>query len=106
MTKTLHYEFTTESHYLEATDEIEEYGEDFDYEVSEKQLRQALPHIIYDMYFNGKEMKEFESFYSQSIQGLQEFINDNDCILGKLVEEFEEQLKDYYEEEAYYKYKN
>jgi hypothetical protein len=106
MTKTLHYEFTTESHYLEATDEIEDYGEDFYFEVDENEILNALPYIIYDMYFDGKEMRDFQSFFSQAIKGLKDFIRDNDYMLMQLAEDYEEQLKDYFREEAYYEYKN
>ena len=100
MSKTLKYTKITSSMYLEGTDEVEEFGEDFEYEVDDKDLIEAFAHIIYDCHFNGKEMKEYQSFYSQALQGLKSFLEDNDYLLDDLFERYEEEILEYFKDEA------
>lgn len=100
MSKTLKYTKITSSMYLGYTDEVEEFGEDFEYEVDDKDLIEAFAYIIYDNYFNGKEMREYQSFYSQALQGLKSFLKDHDYMLDDLCEYYEEEILEYFKDEA------
>lgn len=78
--------------YLEGTDEYEEYDEEFEYEVDDDELLDAVADIVLGVYFNGCDVAIKE--------GLKAFIEDNGN-LAELVEAYEYELKDMFEKEAF-----
>ena len=87
MSKTFTYERITECGYLSSSDEYEYYGDEFEYEVSGHEISEAIADIIADDYFGGNK------------KAVRNFISDFD-LYDILEEALEEQLKDYFEEEA------
>lgn len=71
-------------------------GYDFDYEVPKDEIPQALEDIIIHLYFSG--LSDNASFYSLVRQGLRKMLNNIET--DDLCEQFEGELKDYFEEEA------
>lgn len=91
MSKTFTYTKITHHAYLESTDEYEEFGFEFDYEVDDEDLRHALADIISVGYFDG-DKKSYDQVHS--------FIYDLDLV-DTLVELYEDELRDYFEDEAF-----
>ena len=89
------YDVRTSSIYRDDYNDEEYYDtETIEFEPSQKQLDRAIVNIIYDDFFKGTvaDVKNFK-------EKLQEFMDflDIDCI----DEYFEDELKDYFEEEAF-----
>ena len=78
--------------YLEGTDEYEEYDEEFEYEVEDDELLDAVADIVLGVYFDGCDVSIKE--------GLKDFIKDNGN-LAELVEDYEDELKDIFRQEAF-----
>lgn len=93
MPKKFTYTRATE-HFNADFDEYEYYGEDFDYEVDDDSLLFALAQIIYEKHFGF--CKDARTAKLQILQ----FIISSD-IFEQLCETFEEDLKDYFESEAF-----
>ena len=77
------YTKITESCYLEETDEIEEFGDEFDYEPTRYDLERELQPII---------EKEYGFMAWQMIDDLD--------LIEEVAERYEEELKDIFEQEA------
>lgn len=95
MTKTFTYcHFSGNNYYLEETDENEEFGgKKINYEVGNRDLEEAVVEIVYRNYFNHFDNKNLK-------KSIEYFISDFD-LLDKLVEEFEDELHEYFREQAF-----
>lgn len=91
MSKTFTYTKITQHVYLESTDEYEEFGFEFDYEVDDEDLRHALADIISTEYFDD---------YNKGYDKVHKFIYDLDLV-DTLVESYKDELRDYFEDEAF-----
>ena len=88
--KTFVYTKIVDRYYCEYSDEHEEEEFEFEYTVSDQELREAVVDCVNEYYFEGKlNKKHFKNF-----------IRDAD-ILDELVEIFEDELKEYFKEEAF-----
>lgn len=71
------------------SDEFEDYADEFEYEVEDEDLLNAIIELVNSYYFNnrikGKDLKNF--------------LRDLD-VLDELFDMFEDELKDYFEERA------
>lgn len=87
--KTFTYTKITGQYYLDYTDEWEEDGIEFDYDVEENDLADAIVQLLQeDGYFEDVE-----------IDNLKEFIL-NFGLVDKLADEYESELKEMFEKEA------
>lgn len=103
MKKSFTYGKIVKSVYLEYSDENEDFVEEFEYEVDHKQLLEAVVDLVYEEYFMESKLAD-RCDYSYSVKkSLREFIIDNDN-LEELVERYEYELKNYFEEEAFEMY--
>lgn len=94
MSKIFNYVIPGDIYYLESTDENEEYGaEEFEYEVDDKDLEEAVIDIVYRNYFNNFDNEKLK-------KSIEYFISDFD-LLDKLVDEFEDELHEYFREKAF-----
>lgn len=93
MTKKFTYYKIRNEIYNESTDEIEYFGEEFDYEVDSKSLMDALADVLYELHFS------FCKDEKQGKKAIMQFIMESDTF-EQLCETYEEDLKDYFEEEA------
>ena len=75
---------------------LEEYGEDFEYEVEDYKLLEAVADFVLKDFFYNVECEE-EKVLKYSIS---KFIKDND-LLDNLVDNYEEDLKYYFEDDAF-----
>lgn len=71
----------------------------FEYEVEDDELLEAVVDLVYEDYFMKTELADRCDYAVAVKSGLKKFIEDNDN-LDELVEDYEEELKDYFEEEA------
>lgn len=94
MSKIFKYDRVIGEYYISASDEYEYESEEFIYEVSDEDLMEEVVNIIYAQYFKGnKENAE------QVKLGIKAMIKDNE-LLETLVENYEYDLKDIFENEA------
>lgn len=100
MSKTFTYTKITQKVYLANTDEYEEFGDDFDYTVDDEDLLDAIVDFVFSDYFKDTELVDYSDYERTVKNGLKEFINDND-ILDQLVENYEDELYDYFRDEAF-----
>ena len=87
------YTKITGHYYCQYSDEWEEDGIEFDYEVEEDELLNVVVDLLYYEYFEGKIQKE----------ELKTFIEEFD-LLDKIADGYEEQLKEIFEKEAFESY--
>ena len=91
--KTFTYTKITGQYYLDYTDEWEEDGIEFDYDVEEDDLADAIVQLLQeDGYFENVE-----------IDDLKEFIL-NFGLVDKLADEYESELKEMFKKEAFENY--
>lgn len=88
MGKSFTYEIITECGYIENSDEYDYWGDEFEYEVDYRDLEDAIVDIIAEGYFNGDKKL------------IKEFLDDYD-LYDYLAEGLEDELRDYFEEEAF-----
>lgn len=93
MSKKFRYTKFTKYHYCEFSDEWEEDGVEFDYEVEDDRLLDVVVDLLYYEQFEGKIEKE----------ELIAFIKEFD-LLDKIVDGYEDKLKDIFEKEAFENY--
>lgn len=74
-------------------------GFGFEYEVEDEKLLEAVVDLVYEDYFMKTELADRCDYSIAVKRGLKKFIEDNDN-LDELVEDYEDELKDYFEEEA------
>lgn len=101
MGKILTYTNITKSCYIESSDELEYFGDDFDYEVSYDKLYNALTEIIYDDYFTQlKKLGASDDVIKSVKSSLRSLVSDLDCTDG-VFDNYEDALKEYFEEDAF-----
>lgn len=86
------YSKTVNQYYNERTDENEEETMDFDYEVSNVEVKEALVDILTNLYANGVHSSE------SARKSFDRFVDDFD--LETLKECYVDELKEYFREEA------
>ena len=85
------------SYYSEQTDEEFCDEESFEYEVSLDEIQEGLAEIIADSYFKDARV---EGNYYDIVKAIKSFISDNDLEDG-LIETYEDELKDHFEDDAF-----
>lgn len=101
---TFTYTRTTEVAYLNGSDEYEEYGEDFEYEPKYEDIMDALSDIIFYNYFTGKDNHYADDIAYRTImvRKIRSFLIDySEDIYDIMCENYYEDLKEYFEEEAF-----
>lgn len=99
MSKTFKYYVTTKSEYSPEIDETVEETEDFEYEVDDEELLDAVTDFIYDDYFSNTDIADNCEYVFAVKKGIKKLINDYDN-LDEYVEEYDSELKNYFEAEA------
>lgn len=75
-------------------------GENYEYDASRNEILEALADIVFDEYFKGDHVADFGTIQ----KGLKALIDDYD-LLDEMFENYEEEVKDYFEDEAHYEWK-
>ena len=91
----LTYTMPTSSGYLSSSDEYDDFGEDYDYEISDDDLREALSELLYELYF----LTLPDNVSASVKKAIGRLILDND-LEGKLCEQFADKIKDYFKNKA------
>lgn len=105
MEKKFNYRFKTKEYYLPYTDENEYDYNDYDYTANDKELLDAVVDLVFDNYYKGKHELSLNIGYVVEVKrGLRAFIFNSDN-LETLVDQYEDELKDYFEDFAYEEYK-
>lgn len=100
MGKTFTYTKFTKHHYCDFSDEWEEDGVDFDYEVEDKDLLPVLVDLLVDDYFVDDNGVMHNEELKKSVKAkLATLIEENDLI-GTLAENYEDTLKEIFQDEA------
>ena len=94
------YHETTNIVYNAERDENETFGYDFTHEVNNEEIKSALEDIIYDRYFSKFNTELSANFIDKVSSGIRAMLKDCDDI-DKIADFFEDELKDYFEEEAH-----
>lgn len=94
MSKKFRYTKFTKYHYCEFSDEWEEDGVEFDYEVEDEDLLPEIVDLVFEEYFSDRD-------YNEDLvkEKLQTIIYENDLIVT-FADQYEERLKDIFEKEA------
>ena len=101
MGKVFNYIRTGETYFDAVTDEYVEQGIDFQYEVSWADVKDALVNIIFNRFFRPlPEMMDKKENIKNCKGAIIKFISDTD-IEETLVETMEEDLKEYFEPDAF-----
>lgn len=104
MSKTFIYTKITNSYYSPYTDSNECDGEDFEYEVSSDKLLKAVSELLfYDYFSDDKGVCASKELTEQVKRKLKDLVDENDLLDG-FVETYENELKEYFEEEAFENY--
>ena len=100
MSKTFKYTKFTGHYYCQYSDEWEEDGIEFDYEVEDDELLPEIVDLVFEEYFgDDKAICESEERTNDVKERLMLLIEENDLI-GAFADEYEETLKDIFEKEA------
>ena len=100
MGKVFNYTVTGKTYFSEESDEYMDDSYDFQYEVSWQDLKMALTEIIVQKYFSSCPSTIDKKKYIEACRNnVNKFIFGSD-IEETLIETMEEDLKDYFEEEA------
>lgn len=100
MSKTFRYTKFTKYHYCEFSDEWEEDGVEFDYEVEDKKLLPIIVNLVFEDYFESDAVYCDNKDVVKAIkENLKRFIEESDLI-GVLADQYEDNLKEIFQEEA------
>lgn len=100
MSKTFRYKKITGQYYLDYTDEWEEDGIEFDYEVEDNDLFPEIVDLVFEEYFgDDKSICETNEHKKAFKERLKKLIDENDLI-GSFADQYEDTLKDMFESEA------
>ena len=99
MGKVFTYTKITSGGYLESSDEWEEWGDDFDYEVDWPEIRDKEADILFREYFSKIPGLQDKSLKNSIRKALEEIIADYD-LEELFCEAHEEEIKDSFEREA------
>ena len=94
MTKTFTYEIDDDYNF----DEIK-------YTVYHDELLEAVSFFIYEEYFKNTDLADRCDYAYAVKKGIERFVEEGDT-LESLVEDYEDQIKEYFEEDAYEYHKN
>lgn len=100
MSRTFTYNRTTSQYWDYENDEEYSSGEDFDYEVEDEEISEALTEILYQDYFCDKGVDWGDTLKPLLKRSISELIYYTD-ILEELADYYEEQLKEYFEYDAF-----
>ena len=100
MTKTFTYERPVASAYLPETDENEEFTEPITYEVDDEEITDALADLIFCDYFKKTELADRHDYCVAVKSAIREILRGNDKVKGELADNYEQDLKDYFEADA------
>ena len=105
MSKIFRYTKIYSSAYLSDSDEFEEYGDEFEYEPSEEELKRELVDLLYYEYFSKEDIDGFTENQEEAIKkALKNFTDDNDN-WEDLYDAYEESLMSIFEEDALEQFK-
>lgn len=100
MGKTFNYTKKTGHYYCSYSDEWEDDGVEFEYEVENKDLLPVLVDLMFDDYFGDdtavKENKELTRLIKEKLK----YLIDEQDLVSMLADNYEDTLKDIFEEEA------
>lgn len=99
MNKTFTYTIPVKRLYTPNLEDYEEETVDIRYEVDEEQLLDAVVDLVFEDYFMNTELVDKSNYGYAVRQGLRKFIGYSDQ-LEQLVKDYEDRLKDYFEEDA------
>lgn len=106
MGKTFTYTKITGHYFCQYSDEWEKDGVDFDYEVSDDKLLPKIVNLVFDDYFEGdKNYCDNEQTVKAIKESLSRMIEDRDLV-GELADQYEDTLKELFEDEALDFYNN
>lgn len=98
----LTYTKITNQYYLEGSDEWEEDGEDFEYEIDLEQELEALTQIAYNLYFSKLGRTLTKEQLKQLKASITAMISDfSDEELDDWKEFFEDDIKEYFRDDAF-----
>lgn len=103
MSKVFTYEIIRDSVLLEGTDEYEEVVEEFEYEVQDNDLYEGVVDCIYFEFFKKTDLAYRVDYELAVKKGLLNFIKSC-CDLEVLVDDYEDKLKEMFEELAIEEY--
>lgn len=103
MSKVFTYNKIINSVLLEGTDEYEEVAEEFEYEVQDNDLYEAVVDCIYSEFFKKTDLAYRVDYALAVKKGLLNFVKSC-CDLEALVDDYEEELKEMFEELAIEEY--
>ena len=103
MSKTFTYTKVTSEYYLPYTDDWEQDGVDFHYEVSDEDLLPKVVDLVFDEFFYSKKTTDDTDLRKTLRESIKNFINRTD-VLGQLIEVYEEDLKEIFKNEAFDNY--
>lgn len=100
MSKTFKYTKITGHYYCMANNEWEQDGVDFDYEVENNKLLPLIVDLLfYDYFGNDKVICNSEKKKQAIKEKLKKIIDDSDLVVT-FADQYEDVLKEYFEEEA------
>lgn len=100
MSKTFNYTKFTKHHYCDFSDEWEEDGVEFDYEVENKDLLPAIVDLLVDDYFmDDNGVMHNEELRKAVKEKLSKLIEENDLV-EQLADQYEDTLKEIFQDEA------
>lgn len=103
MEKTYTYQFKTRQHYIASSDEYEYDYDEYEYTVENGDLKDAIVDELFDTYFKEKEMFDTNQIIVIK-KALRNLTDDNDN-WEDLAEDFEDELKECFKDDAYEEYK-
>lgn len=100
MSKTFRYTKFTKYHYCDYSDEWEEDGVEFDYEVEDKDLLPVIVNLLVDDYFSDdNDVMHNEDLRKSVKENLKKLIDEQDMV-SILADNYEDTLKEIFREEA------
>lgn len=100
MSKTFRYTKITGHYYCQYSDEWEEDGVEFDYEVDDDQLLPEIVDLLFEDYFgDDKLICDSEERTKEVKERLARLIEESDLI-GTFADQYEDSLKDIFQNEA------
>lgn len=99
MSKTFRYTKFTGHYYCQYSDEWEEDGVEFDYEVDDDDLLRELVGLTFEEYFDKKEIRDNKETEKAVKESLKRFIDEHE-IIDILADCYEDELKEIFRDEA------
>lgn len=104
MSKTFRYTKFTGHYYCQYSDEWEQDGVEFDYEVEDKDLLPEIVNLLFEDYFEGdKNYCDNEQVVKAIKENLKRMVEESELI-EVFADQYEETLKDIFEDEAMERY--